>query len=279
MQVVSKLDEAQKEIEKRAGRERPEVGVVLGSGLGMFADNLSGAVAIPYSEIPHMPAPTVVGHHGRLCIGSVAGVRVACLQGRAHAYEGHPMDRVVFGVRLLARLGCKAVLLTNAAGAIRATLKPGALMLISDHLNLLGQNPLVGPNIDELGTRFPDMSRAYDPHLGALARDASVFVGVPLQEGVYAALLGPTYETPAEIRMLRTLGADAVGMSTVPEVIALRHMGVRTAAISCITNLAAGLSGDTLSHQEVAETARQVGDSFVMLLSAWIERVGAATRS
>jgi purine-nucleoside phosphorylase len=277
--LVKRLDEARKAIVDQAGSRRPpEVGVVLGSGLGMFADRIVGAAAIPYEAIPHMPVPTVVGHHGRLCLGEVAGVQVACLQGRAHAYEGHPFERVVFGARLLGRLGCKAVVITNAAGGIGAGLQPGTLMLVTDHLNLMANSPLIGPNPDELGTRFPDMSRPYDPHFGALAREAAAAVGITLAEGVYAALLGPSYETPAEIRMLRTLGADAVGMSTVPEVIALRHMGVRVAAMSCITNLAAGLSSAALSHEEVAETARRVGDQFVAVLGAWVERIGLATR-
>jgi purine-nucleoside phosphorylase len=252
----------------------PHIGVVLGSGLGAWGDTLEGLTKIPYSEIPHMPRSTVVGHAGNLCLGRVGGVPVACLQGRVHMYEGHDPDRVVFGVRLLARLGCRAVLLTNAAGGIDPTFAPGDLMVVTDHLNLMGTNPLVGPNDPDLGPRFPDMTEAYDRALSALAREAAVEGGAALRVGVYAALLGPSYETPSEIRMLRALGANAVGMSTVPEVIALRHMGVRTAAISCITNLAAGLSPTKLDHGEVEAVARQTRARFTALLSAWVRRAG-----
>jgi purine-nucleoside phosphorylase len=253
----------------------PLVGVVLGSGLGAFGDTLEGLVKVPYPEIPHMSAPTVIGHAGALCLGATAGVRVACLQGRVHMYEGHAPERVVFGVRMLAQLGCKAVLLTNAAGGLRPSFRPGTLMVLTDHLNLTGRNPLSGPNEEALGPRFPDMTTAYDVELRACVRQAAADVGVDVAEGIYAAMLGPSYETPAEIAMCRTLGADAVGMSTVPEVIALRHMGVRTAAISCITNMAAGMSGAQLDHREVEETARATRDSFVRLLSAALRRFGS----
>lgn len=256
----------------------PAVGVVLGSGLGAFADSLAGLARLPYHEIPHMPQAAVVGHAGQLCFGRVGPVPVACLQGRVHAYEGHPLERVVFGVRLLAELGCRAVLLTNAAGGIRPGLAPGDLMLLRDHLNLTGRNPLVGPN-DDRGPRFPDLSHAYDPAVRDAAHRAATELGVRLHEGVYAAMLGPTYETPAEIRMLSILGADAVGMSTVPEVIALRHRGVRVGAMSCITNLAAGLSHGTLEHAEVEATARSARAAFTRLLARWIELVDAAIQS
>lgn len=254
----------------------PTVGLVLGSGLGAFADGLSDAVRIPYDTIPHLPSPTVSGHAGKLHIGKLGDVTLACLQGRVHLYEGHEPERAVFGVRLLARLGCSVVLITNAAGGICSSFHPGTLMLISDHINLSGKNPLTGPNEASLGPRFPDMTHAYDPEVGQLARDAAAAVGVELKEGVYVAMGGPSYETPAEIRMLRTLGVDAVGMSTVPEVIALGHMGVRCGAVSCITNMAAGMSGAALDHREVEETAAQARDSFVRLLAAWIERIGPA---
>lgn len=250
---------------------RPTVGVVLGSGLGAFGDRLS--FKIPYADIPGMPTPKVAGHPGNLCLGKLGSATVACLQGRVHTYEGHELDAVVFGVRLLAKLGCRAVLLTNAAGGIGPHLSPGRLMLIDDHINLMGRNPLVGPNDAALGTRFPDMSHAYDPRLRELALKAAGEVGVPLARGVYAAMLGPSYETPAEIRMLRVLGADAVGMSTVPEVIALRHMGIRTAAMSCITNLAAGISPTPLNHAEVEEVAARAREDFVAVLSRWIALV------
>jgi purine-nucleoside phosphorylase len=272
--LLERLDEATSMVRGRA-KHTPRVGLVLGSGLGAFADTLDDLVRIPYHDIPHMPRPSVSGHAGHLCLGSIAGVQVACLQGRSHSYEGHELDLVVFGVRLLARLGCKEALLTNAAGGLRATFRPGTLMLIRDHLNLMGRNPLVGPNEDALGPRFPDMTCAYDSELGELAEDAARSLGIALEAGVYAALLGPSYETPAEIRMLRTLGADAVGMSTAPEVIALRHIGVRVAAISCITNMAAGMTAGTLDHREVEETARLVRDRFAALLRAWIGAIGA----
>lgn len=273
--VIERLDEATHTV--RAGVDvSPAVGVVLGSGLGAWADGLTGLTKIPYAEIPHMARSSVVGHAGNLCVGKSSGVPVACLQGRVHLYEGHELERVVFGVRLLARLGCKAVLLTNAAGGLDATWTPGDLMLITDHLNLMGKNPLAGPNEASLGPRFPDMTEAYDRELSERAREAARETGVALREGVYAGLLGPTYETPAEIRMLQRFGASAVGMSTVPEVIALRHMGVRTAAISCITNLGAGLSGTKLDHSEVEATAKASRDRFTALLSAWVQRIGRA---
>jgi len=254
----------------------PSVAVVLGSGLGDFASHLSDALAIPYAEIPDMPRSAVVGHAGNLWVGNVARVRVACLQGRAHIYEGHTPARAVFGVRLLAELGCKTALLTNAAGGIHASFAAGDLMLITDHLNLMGHNPLCGENYGA-GPRFPDLTHAYDRSLADLARGAARAAGVKLQEGVYAAMLGPSYETPAEIRMLRGLGADAVGMSTVPEVIALRQLGVRVGAISCITNLAAGISATPLDHAEVEATARLTRSAFTRLLSGWIEALGGAS--
>ncbi len=253
---------------------RPRVGLVLGSGLGSFADQLRDAVRLPYAEIPEMPRSQVVGHAGNLCLGSVGAVPVACLQGRAHVYEGHSLNRAVFGVRVLAELGCRVVLLTNAAGGIGADFQAGDLMLITDHLNLLGDNPLRGATYGA-GPRFPDLSHAYDRELVALARAAARDAGITLREGVYAAMLGPSYETPAEIRMLRTLGADAVGMSTVPEVIALRQIGVKVGAISCITNLAAGISETPLDHAEVEATAQRSKHAFTELLGRWVAAAGA----
>jgi purine-nucleoside phosphorylase len=273
MSLSSQLDEAASFVRTKS-QVVPVVGVVLGSGLGAWADTLEERVSIPYTLIPSMPQSTVVGHKGNLVLGLSGGVPVACLQGRAHLYEGNSPERSVFGVRLLARLGIKAALLTNAAGGIRPHFQPSDLMLIRDHLNLTGQNPLVGPNEDALGTRFPDMTHAYDKRFAALARNAAVKTGVTLSEGIYAGLLGPSYETPAEITMLKVLGADAVGMSTVHEVIALRHTNVRCGAISVITNLAAGLGSTPLSHVEVEETARQVQQRLRDLLSAWILEVG-----
>lgn len=275
MSLSSQLDQAVSVVRTKSAI-KPLVGVVLGSGLGAWADTLEERVEIPYEEIPFIGQSTVDGHKGNLVLGLSNGVPVACLQGRAHLYEGNTPERAVFGVRLLARLGCLAALLTNAAGGTRPTFQQGDLMLIRDHLNLTGQNPLVGPNDKSIGPRFPDMTAAYDKRLAALAREAAGKVGVSLSEGIYAGLLGPSYETPAEIAMLRTLGADAVGMSTVYEVIALRHMNVRCGAISVITNLAAGLSPVPLSHAEVEETARQVQQRLRALLSAWILEVGNA---
>jgi purine-nucleoside phosphorylase len=274
MTLLAQLDEAAFAVRARAA-DAPLVGVVLGSGLGAWGDGLDGLVKIPYAEIPHMARVTVAGHSGNLCVGSSGGVRVACLQGRVHLYEGHSAERVVFGVRLLARLGCRAVLVTNAAGGMHPSFEAGDLMLITDHLNLTGHNPLVGLG-DDLGPRFIDMTHAYDPRLAALMRDAAADVGLKLHEGVYAALLGPSYETPAEIAMLRNLNADAVGMSTVLEVIALRHLRVRVAAVSCITNLAAGLAATLLEHSEVEQAARKAHARFAVLVEAWIRRVGAA---
>lgn len=276
MSVLAELSEAVSAVQA-SSQIVPAVGVVLGSGLGAWADTLASLDRIPYSDIPRMPQSTVVGHAGNLCLGYASGVPVACLQGRVHLYEGHDPERVVFGVRLLARLGCRAILLTNAAGGLGKGFAPGDLMLVSDHLNLMGKNPLSGPNVEAFGPRFPDMTEAYDPALRAAAREAAEEVGTTLHEGVYAGLLGPTYETPAEIRMIGTLGASAVGMSTVPEIIALRHMGVPAAAISCITNLAAGISASKLDHSEVEATARATRDRFTALLSAWVRRAAAIT--
>ena len=255
----------------------PTLGVVLGSGLGAFADKLTNAVKIPYGDIPHAPLSKVPGHAGALVIGELAGVagglRIAVLSGRVHAYEGHSWERVTFLVRLLARLGVKGAVLTNAAGGVNLSFTPGDLMLITDHLNMLGGSPLVGENEERFGPRFVDMTHAYDKAFQAQFIAAAEAQGVKLQRGVYAAMLGPTYETPAEIRMLRTMGADAVGMSTVPETIALRHLGVRVAALSCITNAAAGISGETLSHAEVKEVADRSADAFIRLLAAALPRL------
>jgi purine-nucleoside phosphorylase len=251
----------------------PLVGLVLGSGLGAYAQQLEARTAVSYRDIPGFPAPHVDGHAGELVAGRVRGVSVACLSGRVHLYEGHPVDRVVFGVRVLAALGCRAVLLTNAAGGIRQGLSPGSLLLLSDHVNLTGTSPLIGPNVPGRA-RFPDMSKAYDPALRSLAHATAAAEGIALEEGVYAGLVGPSYETPAEIRMLRTIGADAVGMSTVLEVIALRHAEVRVGAVSVITNLAAGLSERPLDHGEVQAAGAAARDRLERLLSGWVERLG-----
>ena len=244
----------------------PEVALVLGSGLGGFADELENKVAIPYGEIPGMPSSNVVGHAGKLVLGTSEGARVVAMQGRVHLYEGHPVSDVVFGLRLCLRLGAKYVIVTNAAGGSNPGFRPGDLMLIEDHLNLTGMSSLTGPNEEGLGTRFPDMSAAYDPKLRALALSVASSGGFQLVRGVYAGLLGPQYETPAEIRMLQRMGADAVGMSTVLETVAARHMGARVLGISCITNQAAGLSPTPLDHSEVQETANHARGRFVSLL-------------
>jgi purine-nucleoside phosphorylase len=249
---------------------RPVVGLVLGSGLGSLADHLGEATAIPYEEIPEFPAASVAGHAGRLVVGTLGGVPVAAMQGRVHAYEGWSAEDLSFGVRLLAFTGVRALLLTNAAGAVNPGLAPGELVRITDHLNLTGANPLTGRNDDRVGPRFPDMSEAYDPKLGALLDACAARLGIPLGAGVYAGLAGPSYETPAEVRMLRILGADLVGMSTVLEVIAARHAGVRVAAVSLVTNLAAGLAGKPLSHAEVLAAGEGARDRLTRLATAWV---------
>jgi purine-nucleoside phosphorylase len=254
----------------------PAAGVVLGSGLAGLADRLEKAVVIPYEEIPYFPVSRVPGHPGRLVLGELrdggATVPVAVMQGRVHAYEGWAVEDVAFGARVLCGLGAKALLLTNAAGGVNPSLAPGDLVRIVDHLNLSGQNPLAGDNDERLGPRFPDLTDAYDPRLGALLDGVALERGVALRTGVYACMAGPSYETPAEVRMLRALGADVVGMSTVPEVIAARHMGVPVVAVSVVTNLAAGLARRPLSHVEVAETAARVEDRLSALAGAFLPR-------
>jgi purine-nucleoside phosphorylase len=271
--IAAFLDDCIFAIRKRVTME-PVVGVVLGSGLGAFADRLDDLVKIPYRDLPHMPASAVQGHAGNLCFGRVQGVAVVCMQGRVHLYEGHPVGKVVQGVRTMARMGVRCVLLTNAAGGLEPEWAPGDLMAVTDHINLTGTSPLIGPNDDALGTRFPDMSAAYDARLREALVDVARRAAIPLRQGVYAGLLGPSYETPAEVRMVRLLGAHAVGMSTVHEVIALRHMGVRVGALSCITNLAAGISKEPLNHAEVEATARARKNQLETLLQGWIASAG-----
>ncbi|HXH84656.1 MAG TPA: purine-nucleoside phosphorylase, partial [Candidatus Tectomicrobia bacterium] len=244
----------------------PEVAVVLGSGLGGFAARLADPVVLPYDALPHWPPARVVGHEGRLVAGMLAGRRVAALAGRAHFYEGHDLRSVTLPVRAMGLLGTRIVVLTNAAGGIAPHLEPGTLMIIDDHINLMGDNPLVGPNDDRLGPRFPDMTAVYSPRLRALADAVAQRLGLRVAHGVYAALRGPSYETPAEIRYLRIIGADAVGMSTVPEAIAARHMGLEVLGVSCITNMAAGILPKPLDHDEVMETARRLAGAFERLL-------------
>lgn len=252
---------------------RPAVGLVLGSGLGAFADELAGAARLAYEKIPGFPRSTAVGHAGRLVVGKVGTVPVAVMQGRAHFYEGYAMRDVVFGVRVLARLGCRALVVTNAAGGINRNYKQGCLVVLRDHINLMGTNPLIGPNDERFGPRFPDMTRAYSPRFRQIALEEGVRLGIEMHEGVYAALPGPSYETPAEIRAVARLGADLVGMSTVPEVIAARHLGLEVLAISCVTNLAAGILDQPLSHDEVLATGERVRAQFAALLRAAIPRL------
>ncbi len=265
MSLAACLDEAAAHVRSRSPL-RPAVGVVLGSGLGAFADALEERSVLPFAEVPHFPASTVAGHGGALVLGRCAGVPVAVMKGRVHFYEGYSLADVVFPVRVLGRLGVGTLVVTNAAGGINPLFTPGQLMVIEDHINLLG-NPLVGPNDDALGPRFPDMSEAYDRRLRDVAQAACEAVGVPCQRGVYVAMTGPSYETPAEIRMARVLGADAVGMSTVPEVIAARHAGMRVAGLSCITNMAAGVSDHKLDHREVLETGQRVTAALLQVLA------------
>lgn len=271
--VTTKIEEACSELRKRFGDRAPRVGLILGSGLGSFADSLKNKVVVGYGDIPGFPTSSVKGHAGQLVLGQVGETWALVMQGRVHYYEGYEMSEVVFPTRVLVSLGCKILVVTNAAGGIHPDFEAGDLVLLHDHLNLMGTNPLRGANADSLGPRFPDMSDAYDSRLRALAREVARGENVDLRTGVYAALSGPTYETPAEIRMLRTLGADLVGMSTVPEVIAAGHMGARVIGISCVTNLAAGISPVPLSHEEVAETAGRVEKTFVGLIGALTQRL------
>lgn len=271
MDTFARVTACARAVQDRAGAQPPVLGIVLGSGLGAFADGLTDRVAVPYADLPDFPKSSVQGHAGQLIVGQHRGVRVVAMQGRVHFYEGYAPWQVVLPVRVLCSLGIKGLVVTNAAGGINTAFRAGDLMAITDHLNLTGWNPLVGPNDDRLGPRFPDMSHAYDPALLQVLRAAAKAEGVALKEGVYAGLSGPSYETPAEIRMLRGLGADAVGMSTVGEVIAAAHLGVRVTGISCITNLAAGLSAQKLSHDEVADTANRVKDVFSRLVSRFLD--------
>ncbi len=267
-----RVERASKLVGQRAGTA-PDVAIVLGSGLGDFADTLSRAVTTPYSDIPHWPASAVIGHAGKLVVGSFAGRKVAALSGRAHFYEGHDLRTVTFATRVIGLLGIRQLILTNAAGGINLAFKPGTLMVIEDHINLMGSNPLVGPNDDRFGLRFPDMTEVYSKRLRKIADDASAARGVAVAHGVYVAVHGPSYETPAEIRYLRTTGADAVGMSTVPEALVARQMGIEVLGISCITNPAAGVLPKPLHHDEVMDVARRVRGEFSSLLEGIVERL------
>lgn len=271
--MFEKVKEAHAYIADKIGDFKPSVGLVLGSGLGDFADNVENKIEIPYEEIPHFHKTSVVGHKGRLVMGTISGTKVAVFQGRFHSYEGHSQENVVLPVRTLSFLGAKTVILTNAAGGINPNFQPGDLVCIDDHINLTGKNPLIGTNDNEYGERFPDMSDAYDSGLSELLVQTAKESGFELRRGVYAAMSGPSYETPAEIRMLGKIGADMIGMSTVPECIAANHVGLKVCGISCITNLAAGISKQKLSHDEVKEVANMAMNKFSNLLKNILEKM------
>ena len=251
----------------------PHIGVVLGSGLGSVVDSVKTDTVIPYGEIPGAKAATVIGHSGQMVLGTIGNVPIVILSGRMHFYEGYEMNEVMLLSRVIGRLGIKKLVVTNAAGGINTSYKPGDLMIISDHINMMGANPLRGPNLDDLGLRFPDMTEVYGPRFGQALSAAAAAAGIALKSGVYAALPGPSYETPAEIRAFRTLGADAVGMSTVPEVVAMAHMNIPVLGISCITNMAAGVLKQKLHHQEVMDTTQRVAKDFTALVVGILERL------
>lgn len=271
MDEMKRIDEAAAKVLAVCGKA--DIGVILGSGLGDYAEALEDAVKLPYSEIPGFPRSTVAGHAGMWCCGTLYGKRVVMMQGRFHYYEGYGMKDVTLPVRVMQKIGVKTLIVTNAAGGVNLGYHPGELMVIGDMFSMTAQNPLIGPNLNAFGPRFPDMSCAFDKELRALAHECANEQGFALREGVYAQMAGPTYETPAEIRMLRTLGADAVGMSTVPEVIVARHGGMRVLGISCITNMAAGILDQPLNHAEVTETANRVKGQFRNLLDRIIEKM------
>ncbi|MGD8330026.1 MAG: purine-nucleoside phosphorylase [Acidobacteriota bacterium] len=272
---LERIEEAARAVRERSSAT-PRIALVLGSGLGAFADTLEGADRIDYRDIPHWPASTVEGHSGRLVIGRRGDAVLAVMQGRVHLYEGYSPWQVVFPLRVLERLGCRSLLVTNAAGAINRNFAAGDLMLISDHINLQGTNACIGDNLDALGPRFFDMTYAYDGAYRNLARRAAARRGLELREGVYVAVLGPSYETPAEIRMLADMGADAVGMSTVPEVVAANHMGMRVVGISCLSNMAAGVLDQPLDHREVMQTGARVREAFIGLVEELVAEIAAA---
>jgi purine-nucleoside phosphorylase len=255
---------------------RPKIALVLGSGLGEFADEFENAIKIPYAKIPHFPQSTAIGHAGQLVLGKVGAIAAAGMQGRVHLYEGYSAKKVAFPIRVFARMGVKALIVTNAAGGINLNYSEGALVAIRDHINLQGANPLIGPNDDRFGPRFPDLTRAYDPEFRGFVAEAQKKLRRDFHEGVYLAVAGPNYETPAEIHAFRTMGADLVGMSTVPEVLAARHSGIRVLGISCVTNMAAGITGQTLTAEEVLATGAVVKNQFIALLKSVIPRIAEA---
>lgn len=272
LNLYTKLREASDYVIKNS-KIKPEIGLILGSGLGAIGDQIEEPDFLDYSEIPHFPVSTVEGHAGRLIIGTLEDKKVVAMQGRFHFYEGYSMEEVTFPVRVMKLLGVSKLIVTNAAGAVNENFTPGDLMLIKDQLNLSGYNPLIGRNLEEFGPRFPDLSNAYDKELGEIVKKASKDMEIKLQEGVYACMSGPSYETPAEIRMLRILGADAVGMSTVPEVIVASHSGIKVIGISCTTNMAAGILEQPLSHEEVVETSSKVRETFIRLMRRIVREI------
>jgi purine-nucleoside phosphorylase len=270
--VNSTIQETVDSIRARC-RQQPVLGIILGSGLGAFADSFSDQTVIAFNTLPHFPSSTVTGHSGNLIIGNAGGVPVAALQGRVHLYEGYSSAEIAYPTRVLGALGIRQLIVTNAAGGINPAFNPGDLMLITDHINMMGANPLIGPNMDEFGPRFPDMSAAYDTGMRRVALEVARQKGIVLHEGIYVGLSGPNYETPAEIRMCRALGADAVGMSTVPEVIVANHMGMRVLGISCITNRAAGILPGRLTHEEVVAATQRISETFQSFLADIIPRL------
>ncbi len=271
--MYSQIEETVASIRARCP-QRPVLGLIFGSGLGAYADSFKGSTIIPFGEIPHFPTPTILGHSGTLILGSAEGVPAVALQGRVHLYEGYSIAEVAYPARILGCLGIQRLLVTNAAGGINPHFRPGDLMLITDHINLMGANPLVGVNLDSLGPRFPDMSEAYDAAMHKIALKVAQEKGIMLREGIYVGLCGPSYETPAEIRMCRTMGADAVGMSTIPEVIIACHMGIPVLGISCITNMAAGVLAQKLNHHEVIQTTERIKEKLFSLFQGLIPRLG-----
>ena len=271
--MYEKLKETAEYIQDRIERS-PKVGVILGSGLGSFVNHIQNPTIIPYNEIPHFRQTSVEGHEGRLISGMIGDVPIVVLQGRLHCYEGLPMDEVVFPTRVLATLGIEILFLTNASGGINLEYSPGDLIVISDHINFMGKNPLVGPNREDWGPRFPDMTHAYHPELQAILVQSAKEIGFEMRKGIYLGVLGPTYETPAEIRMFRVMGADMVGMSTVPESIAANHFGIKVCGVSCVTNMAAGVEDKKLDHSDVKEQAKKVMERFSELLTRSISKMG-----
>ncbi|MFJ5796087.1 purine nucleoside phosphorylase I, inosine and guanosine-specific [Bacillus atrophaeus] len=269
--MKQKIEQAAAFIKQHAPQS-PKIGLILGSGLGILADEIEGAVKLKYEDIPDFPVSTVEGHAGQLVFGTLEGVSVVAMQGRFHFYEGYSMDKVTFPVRVMKELGVEALIVTNAAGGINTAFRAGDLMIITDHINYMGTNPLIGPNEADFGVRFPDMSSAYDKDLSQLAEKMAQYLQIPVQKGVYTAVTGPSYETPAEVRFLRTIGSDAVGMSTVPEVIVAKHAGLRVLGISCISNAAAGILDQPLSHDEVMEVTEKVKAGFLQLVKAVIAK-------